>query len=100
MRGVTEKKYIEAQAKIRGECSVCSLFFVLFFLEILKTVSDKNFKYLILSFYTKELQRKLRLKTELDSKFVKRYERKFLKWLSATTSDYSCLILKHVSHFC
>ncbi|XP_042081404.1 early endosome antigen 1 isoform X2 [Haplochromis burtoni] len=38
VRGVTEKKYIEAQAKIR------------------------------------ELQRKLRLKTELDSKFVKRYE--------------------------
>uniref|UniRef100_A0AAX7U141 B30.2/SPRY domain-containing protein n=1 Tax=Astatotilapia calliptera TaxID=8154 RepID=A0AAX7U141_ASTCA len=38
VRGVTEKEYIEAQAKIR------------------------------------ELQRKLRLKTELDSKFVKRYE--------------------------
>lgn len=85
----TEKKYIEAQAKIRGECSVCSLF-----------LSDKSFKYLILSFYTKELQRKLRLKTDMDSKFVKRYERKFLNWLSATTSDYSCLILKDVSRFC
>lgn len=85
----TEKKYIEAQAKIRGECSVCRLF-----------LSDKSFKYLILSFYTKELQRKLRLKTEMDSKFVKRYERKFLNWLSATTSDYSCLILKDVSRFC
>lgn len=96
----TEKKYIEAQAKIRGECSVCSLFLFCFFLEIFKTVSDKSFKYLILSFYTKELQRKLRLKTEMDSKFVKRYERKFLNWLSATTSDYSCLILKDVSRFC
>lgn len=46
------------------------------FSNVHSNVSDKSISNTISSFYTKELQRKVRLLTEMSSRFVEAYERK------------------------